>query len=158
MKLTTSSNAGHLAMFQTVIAVSLRPSTPPTSLARPPVSVTATALTASSTSRTSVRTSRALRALQVPDRAREDVLGGTRGDLAEVVDQRLRRRVPDQPQHRHQHEQRREDRKDAVVGQRGRPVGQVVLLELPNAALEHGHPGTARQVRWAIGRALAGEA
>ena len=36
-------------MFQTLIAVSLRPITPPTSLASPPVSVTAIALIAVST-------------------------------------------------------------------------------------------------------------
>ena len=58
MKLTTRRITGHLAMFQTVTAVSLSPITPPTCLARPPLSVTAMALIASSTSSTSVSTTR----------------------------------------------------------------------------------------------------
>jgi len=51
-------------MFQTVTAVSLRPSTPPTSFANPPVTVTPTAVTANRTSRTSVSTTRNGRVFQ----------------------------------------------------------------------------------------------
>jgi hypothetical protein len=65
MKLTTSSSTGHLAMFQTVTAVSLNPSNPPTCLASPPVRVTATALIASKTSSTSVSPTRVGRVFQI---------------------------------------------------------------------------------------------
>ena len=37
----------------------------------------------------------------------------------------------------------------AVVGQRGRPVGEVVVLELGDRALEHAEPGASAAGRWA---------
>ena len=48
----------------------------------------------------------------------------------------LRGGVPGQPEDRDQDDQGREDRQDRVVGQRGRPVGQVVGAELAHGALE----------------------
>ena len=97
---------------------------------------------------------RALAALEVLDGAREDVLGGAGRDRAEVVDQRLGRRLADQAQHRNEHDQRREDREHGVVGERGRPVGEVVLLKLLDGALEHPDPAALAEVGRALGASV----
>ena len=67
-------------------------------------------------------------------------LAGPGRDLRHVVEQRLRGRRADQPQDRDQRDDRREDREDAVVGQRGGPIGEVVLLELPDRARQDAAP------------------
>ncbi len=82
----------------------------------------------------------ALVALQPLQRRRGDLLRRARRDAAEVVDQRLRRRRADEPQDRDEHEQPGKQRQDAVVGQRRGPVGDGVVLELRDRALEHAPP------------------
>ncbi len=58
----------------------------------------------------------------------------------EVRHQRLGRGSAEQPEQGHQDQQRGEDRLDAVVGQRRRPVLQHVVLELAQRPLASGQP------------------
>ena len=83
--------------------------------------------------------------LEVLDRAREDFAGRSGDELVELVDQRLRRGGADQPEDRHERDQRREDREDPVVGERRREIGEVVLSKLGDRALHHAAPRAAVQ-------------
>ena len=64
---------------------------------------------------------------------------------------RDRGRVGDQADDREQRDQRGEDRQDGVVGERGRPVGEVVLLELAEGALERVLPGPLGEIGRVVG-------
>ena len=48
--------------------------------------------------------------------------------------------LADDPEERDEHDQHREERQHRVVGERCRPVGEVVLLELVERALEDRPP------------------
>ena len=69
-----------------------------------------------------------------------------RGRVGQVGDQRLGRRLAGQPEQGHQHQDPGEDRLDAVVGQRRRPVLQEVVLELRQGPAGRGPPPPAAQV------------
>ena len=58
--------------------------------------------------------------------------------------------IADQADDRDQRDQRREDRQHRVVGQRRRPVGEVVLLELRDRALDRLHDAALARVRRAL--------
>ena len=66
--------------------------------------------------------------------------------LLEVVEDLVGRRLARHPQQGHQDQQRREQRQDAVVRQRRGAVAELVVLELPHGALQHGPPGPLRQL------------
>ena len=87
-----------------------------------------------------------LAALQIADRAGDDLLGRARCDPAEVVDERLRHGLAEQAQHGHEHEQHRKDRQDAEVRQGGGPIGDVVRAELAHGASDHAWPRAPRQL------------
>ena len=61
--------------------------------------------------------------------------------------------LADDAEQRDQHEQRREQREDRVVGERGGPVGQVVVLELLDRALEQLLPVAPVEVGRVVGGA-----
>src|ERR1019366_4954797 len=86
------------------------------------------------------RSGAAAAALEVLKGAGDDLVGGAGCDRGEVVDQRLGGRLADQPEKRDQRKQGGKDREYAVIGQRGRPDGEVVLTELRHGALEHSAP------------------
>src|SRR3712207_3098542 len=75
------------------------------------------------------------------DGALERLDRGGRPDLPDHVGQRARDllRVEQHADDRDERDERREERQDPVVGQGGRPVGEVVLLELAKGALGRGH-------------------
>ena len=75
-------------------------------------------------------------------------------DFGQALGRRFRdRRRSDQRDHR---DQRREQREQPVVGERRRPVGEVVLLELGRGALDRRPPAALRG--GALGRVVAARA
>ncbi len=72
------------------------------------------------------------------DRTGEGLRRGARADLGDDLRDRLGRRlrVAHQADQSHERDQRRKQRQQPVVGQRGRPIAQVVLAELGDRAPE----------------------
>ena len=83
------------------------------------------------------------------DRALERLDRRRRADRAHHVRERLRDPggIEDEPDDRDQRDQRGEDREHAVVGERRRPVGELVLLELGERPLERLPERTLARVR-----------
>ena len=94
--------------------------------------------------------------LQAGDVVADDAANRGRRYLADVFDERLGDGVADQAEQGDQDEQAREDRLDAEIGQRRRPVLQVIVLVLPQRSLGRVTPGAAAQVRRVIWCVLAG--
>jgi hypothetical protein len=68
-------------------------------------------------------------------------------DLAEVAEHLLGGGLAEQPEDRDQHQHGREQGEHAVVGQRGGAVGDVVVLELADRALQDAsHPALGMSV------------
>src|SRR6266480_2914825 len=83
---------------------------------------------------------RARLALDLGDDVRQARVHPAGGDLAEVAEHLLGRGLAEQPEDRDQHQHGREQGEHAVVGQRGGAVGDVVVLELADRALQDGEP------------------
>ena len=83
---------------------------------------------------------RARLALHLGDDALQEGVHPAGGDLAEVVEHLLGGGLAEQAEDRDQHQHRREHGEHAEIGQRGGAVGDVVVLELADRALQDGEP------------------
>ena len=88
--------------------------------------------------------------LQAGDVVADDATNRGRRYLADVADERLGDGMADQAEQGDQDEQAWEDRLDAEIGQRRRPVLQVIVLVLAQRSLGRVTPGAAAQVRRVI--------
>jgi hypothetical protein len=89
---------------------------------------------------------RARLALDLGDDGRQEGMHPAGCDLAEVVEHLLGRGLAEQPEDGDQHQHGREQGEHAEVGQRGGAVGDVVVLELADRALQDGEPSCSGHV------------
>ncbi len=94
---------------------------------------------------------------QVLDRLAEGVDGGRGPEVVDDVEQRVGRLglLAEEAEQGDEHEQAGEDREDRVVGERRRPVGDVVGPELADGALQRRPPGAAAEVGGRVGAGRA---
>src|SRR6202042_1688601 len=96
--------------------------------------------------------------LQLGDIAHDDVPDGRRGRVAQVRDERPGDRLAENAEQGDQDKKTGEDRLDAKICQRRRPVLQVVgliFLQRPPGSCE---PGAAAQICWVVRHIIAGAA